>query len=211
MLLLLWKPYRNLREDERIMNYKAGEEAMSALKTLLTLQFMGRILAVAATWLAVYILVRYLSRWLRRLSKAATGFSIDNGELKVLDTILDYAIIAAGVLVTLSIFNLTSLLYSVLTAAGVATVMIGFAVKDVAANFVSGLFILLDRPFVVGDSIKVKEHVGRVEKISLRSTRIVTSEGEVVTIPNSLLATTPIVNYSVGQRASDKAEGKGET
>jgi len=184
---------------------------MSALKTLLTLQFMGRILAVAATWLAVYILVRYLSRWLRRLSKAATGFSIDNGELKVLDTILDYAIIAAGVLVTLSIFNLTSLLYSMLPAAGMATVMIGFAVKDVAANFVSGLFILLDRPFVVGDSIKVKEHVGRVEKISLRSTRIVTSEGEVVTIPNSLLATTPIVNYSVGQRASDKAEGKGET
>jgi len=177
-----------------------------AFKTLFTPQFVGRILAVVATWLAVYILVRYLSRWLGRLAKAATVFGIDRREFKVLDTILDYAIIAAGVLVTLSILDLTSLLYSVLTAAGVATVMIGFAVKDVAANFVSGLFILLDQPFVVGDFIKVKEHAGRVEKISLRSTRIITSEGEVVTIPNSLLATTPIVNYSIGQRTSSEAE-----
>ena len=183
---------------------------MSALKTLFTSQFMGRILAVAATWVAVYILVRYLSRWLERLNKTAKGFGIDSGELKLLDTILDYAIIAAGVLVTLSILNLTSLLYSALTAAGVATVMLSFAVKDVAANFVSGLFILLDRPFVVGDRIKVKEHMGRVERISLRSTRIVTSEGEVVTIPNSLLATNPIVNYSVGQRISNKTKGEGE-
>ena len=180
-----------------------------ALKMLFTPQFVSRILAVAATWLAVYILVRYLTRWLERLSKAATGFGIDSRELRVLDTILDYAIIAAGVLVTLSILNLTSILYSLLTAAGVATVMIGFAVKDVAANLVSGLFILLDQPFVVGDSIKVKEHVGRVEKISLRSTRIVTPEGEVVTIPNSILATTPIVNYSVGQKPSSEAERKG--
>jgi len=184
---------------------------MSALKTLFTPRFMGRILAVAATWLAVYILVRYLSRWLGRLGKLATGIGINSREFKVLDTILDYAIIAAGVLVTLSILNLTSYLHSMLAAAGVATVIISFAVKDVAANFVSGLFVLLDRPFVVGDRIEVKGYEGRVERISLRSTRIVTSEGEVVTIPNSLLATNPIVNYSVGQRASDKAEGKGET
>ncbi|HIC93652.1 MAG TPA: mechanosensitive ion channel [Anaerolineae bacterium] len=173
------------------------------LKAVLTFELISRALAVAATWLAVYILVRYLSRWLERLNKAAKGYGIDSGELKLLDMILDYAIIAAGVVVTLSILDLTSLLYSALTAAGVATVMIGFAVKDVAANFVSGLFILLDRPFVVGDRIKVKEHMGRVERISLRSTRIITSEGEVVTIPNSLLATNPIVNYSVGQKVSD--------
>jgi len=178
--------------------------AIDALRTLLTPQLIGRISAVVATWVAVYILVRYLSRWLGRLGKLATGVGIDSREMKVLDMLLDYAIIAAGVLVTLSILNLTSYLHSMLAAAGVATVMLSFAVKDVAANFVSGLFVLLDRPFVVGDFIEVKGYQGRVERISLRSTRIVTSKGEVVTIPNSILATNPIVNRSLGERSEEE-------
>jgi small conductance mechanosensitive channel len=74
---------------------------------------------------------------------------------------------------------------------------VGFAVKDVAANFISGIFILIDQPFVVGDAIEISDYTGAVTEISLRSTEIATWDGPVVTIPNSTMATTPVVNYSV--------------
>jgi len=83
-----------------------------------------------------------------------------------------------------------------LTAAGVITIVIGFAVRDVAANFISGIFILLDQPFVRGDSVQIGDFSGTVQRISLRSTEIATFDGPAVSMPNSTVATTPIVNYS---------------
>lgn len=66
-----------------------------------------------------------------------------------------------------------------------------------AANFISAIFILLDRPFVSGDFIEIGSYSGTVRKISLRSTEIVTFEGPVIAIPNSIMATGPTVNYSI--------------
>jgi len=86
-----------------------------------------------------------------------------------------------------------------LTAAGVVTIVIGLAVRDVAANFISGIFILLDQPFVRGDSVQIGDFSGTVQRISLRSTQIATFDGPVVSMPNSTVATTPIVNYSINK------------
>ncbi|RLC73092.1 MAG: hypothetical protein DRI52_02460 [Chloroflexi bacterium] len=170
---------------------------LSQIQTFFESGLLHRLVAVAGVWVLVYVLVRYLDHWIVALDKQTEGIDIDSRELKTLDRLLDYALIAVGVIATLSILNLTSLLYSVMTAAGVIGIVIGFAVKDVAANFISGVFILLDRPFVVGDSIRVGEYSGRVQRVRLRSTEIATFEGPVVTMPNQILATTPVINYTV--------------
>ncbi|MBC7225134.1 MAG: mechanosensitive ion channel family protein [Anaerolineae bacterium] len=159
-----------------------------------------RILALVAVWAVAWWLVRYLGRWLRRASSRVEGAELDERELWLVDRVLDAAVIIVALLVTAYLLNLTGLLYSILTAAGVLGVAVGFAVKDVVANFVSGIFLILDQTLVVGDSVKAGGYSGTVKRQTLRTTEIETVDGPVVTLPNSILATSAVVNYSVAER-----------
>ena len=78
-------------------------------------------------------------------------------------------------------------LQSLATVAAAATLAIGFAMQDVIANFVAGVFIYADRPFRIGDWIEWEDNVGVVEDISLRVTRVRTFDNELLTVPNSQL------------------------
>lgn len=159
--------------------------------------YFGKGLGLVAVWLVAWVLVRYLSKWIAALDRHVAGRDIDSRELGTLDRLLDYVVIIVAIAVSIAILGLTEALYSLLTAAGVIGIIVGFAVKDVAANFISGVFILIDQPFVIGDAIDISNYSGAVQKISLRSTDIATWDGPVVTIPNSTVATTPVINYSV--------------
>ncbi len=152
---------------------------------------------IALTWLVVWLVNRQIRPLLRRRLQEKTG--IPERQIQPLSTLVTYALVAAGILGTLALANLTSLLYSALTAAGVVGVIVGFAVKDLAANFISGLFILLDRPFAEGDVIKVGEFSGTVTRIALRTTTIRTFDGPAVFIPNSMVATMPVTNLSIAE------------
>jgi small conductance mechanosensitive channel len=155
----------------------------------------ARALGLVITWAIVWFLVRYASRVLTRLEESAER--ITPRDIKTLDKLLDYLFIIVGIVITLALLRLTNLLYSALTAAGVVGIMLGFAVKDVASNFVAGIFILIDQHFAVGDAIKIGEYSGTVTDVSLRTTTIAAFDGTVVTIPNSSVATTPVINYSI--------------
>jgi small conductance mechanosensitive channel len=168
-------------------------------EALLKPEYGWRILGLVSTWVVVWFLVRYFSHVLERLDERVKGVDVDTRDMQTLDKLLDYLFIVIGILVTIAILNLTSVLYSVLTAAGVITIVIGFAAQDVAANFISGIFILLDQPFVRGDVVQIGDFTGTVQRISLRTTEIATFDGPVVTMPNSTVATTPIINYSINK------------
>lgn len=86
-----------------------------------------------------------------------------------------------------------------LASAGVAGLAIGFAAKDTLANLFGGLFILIDRPYVIGDYVMLdNSERGCVTKIGLRSTRLLTRDDVEVTIPNAICANAKIVNESSG-------------
>jgi small conductance mechanosensitive channel len=161
--------------------------------------WIPRLAGLIVVWIIVWLLVRYLSRWITRLDDHVKTLHISARDMKALDRVLDYITILIGLIISLAILGWTSLLYSALTAAGLFSVMIGFAVKDVAANFISGIFILIDQPFAPGDFIEVGSHSGTVEHISLRTTTLITVDGPVVHIPNSVLTVQPTINYSVAQ------------
>jgi small-conductance mechanosensitive channel len=76
---------------------------------------------------------------------------------------------------------------------GITSVAVGFAFKDVLQNFFAGVLILLRKPFVVGDQIRVKEWEGSVEEITTRSTRLKTYDGERVVIPNGDVYTSSVL------------------
>jgi small conductance mechanosensitive channel len=157
----------------------------------------SRLIALVLLWLFVWLLVRYLRFWIRVVDERVFAIELDQRDVTTLERLLAIAIILVAIVVTLAILGLTSLLYSALTAAGVFGIVIGFAIKDIAANFISGIIILIDRPFVVGDAVQVSDISGTVAKISLRSTQLISWDGTSVYIPNSMVATQATTNYSV--------------
>jgi small-conductance mechanosensitive channel len=83
---------------------------------------------------------------------------------------------------------------TVITGLGLTSLALGFALKDILSNFVSGLLILLLRPFELGDQIVVGETEGAVERIELRATHIRTYDGRAVVVPNAEVFTSRIIN-----------------
>jgi len=87
-----------------------------------------------------------------------------------------------------------------LASAGIVGIAVGFAAKDTLANLFSGVFILADAPYKVGDFINLDSgERGEVQHIGLRSTRILTRDDIEVTIPNAVIGNAKIVNESGGR------------
>src|SRR5438094_7816103 len=77
---------------------------------------------------------------------------------------------------------------------GFLALALSLAFQDILKNFIAGLFLLIERPFRLGDEITVDNHTGIVENIEMRATTLRTSEGEQVLTPNSLVYTGTIIN-----------------
>lgn len=87
-----------------------------------------------------------------------------------------------------------------LAALGAAGVTVALALKDSLSNFAGGLLILLTKPFSKGDFIESGETSGKVEKIDLLYTTMVTFDNKVITMPNGLLSNSVMVNYSRAEK-----------
>lgn len=85
---------------------------------------------------------------------------------------------------------------SLLAGLGIVGFTIGFALQDIARNFIAGLLILIRQPFSVGDAVQVADHAGTVMDITARDTVIKTWDGVMEIIPNLDVYSNPIVNYS---------------
>ncbi|PCI90293.1 mechanosensitive ion channel protein [Candidatus Kaiserbacteria bacterium] len=86
-----------------------------------------------------------------------------------------------------------------LASAGILGIAIGFAAKDTLSNIISGVFILADKPYSIGDFVVLGSGIsGIVSNVGLRSTRIRTFDDEEVTIPNATIANDAITNKSTG-------------
>ena len=116
----------------------------------------------------------------------------------IMTKVARYTVAILGVIVAFQQvgFNLTAFL----TGLGIVGFAVGFALQDVSKNFVSGLLLLIEQPFQIGDAIKVTDYEGTVIAIDLRATEMHTFDGQVVLIPNSTIFTNPITNYSRSTR-----------
>ncbi|MFY7697729.1 MAG: mechanosensitive ion channel family protein [Legionella sp.] len=83
-----------------------------------------------------------------------------------------------------------------LGAAGIFTVALSFASQTAASNFISGLFLLFEHPFKLGDVIVIKDVQGTVEAIDLLSTKIKTADNTLVRIPNEIIMKSEVINAS---------------
>ena len=110
-------------------------------------------------------------------------------------------LVSASIMITAALVMLQTLGFSisgVLAFGGIGGIAIGFAAKDLLANFFGGLMIYLDRPFSVGDWVRSddREIEGTVEHIGWRLTRIRTFDKRPIYIPNGIFSTIAVVNPS---------------
>lgn len=113
----------------------------------------------------------------------------------LVENILLIVLLLASVFIVLSIWKIN--ITPILASAGIAGVLVALAAKDTVANFLGGISIFIDRPFKIGDYIVLgADERGEVVAIGIRSTRIQTRDDILITIPNSIIAGSKIVNES---------------
>lgn len=101
-----------------------------------------------------------------------------------------------GLYLVLRISGLTRLAVTVLGGTGLVGLVIGFAFRDIAENFLASILISMQHPFASGDLIEVAGHKGFVQSVNTRSTLLMTLEGNHVQIPNATIYKEAIVNFT---------------
>ncbi len=127
---------------------------------------------------------------------------------ELFSNVLYFVVLAVGLFIVLGILNLTKIVTTLLAGVGILGLALGFAFQDITANFISGVLIVLRRPFEIGDIIKSGDHMGTVTNINLRTTIIRTFQGLEVLIPNKQLFQEVVTNYTrTPERRVDLAVG----
>ena len=153
------------------------------------------ILAIAAAY-GLYRLVDVIEYYLNRLV-GKTETKLDDMLVPIVRKALRLTIAIIAVLL-ISENILGTNIKSLLLSAGVGGIAVALAAKDTIANFFGSITIFTDRPFQMGELVKIGEHMGPVEEVGFRSTRVRTLQGHLVTIPNSVITNSCVEN--IGRR-----------
>ncbi len=162
------------------------------------------LLAAVVLVLGLYVSKRIKKIAAKLIAKVSTNTTLNN----LFASIVYIFFIGITLFSVLSILQLDKAVTSVLAGAGIAGLALALAFQDIAGNFISGIFISFRRPLHIGDIVKIKDYMGKVEEINLRDTTIRTFQGEMVIIPNKEVFQNPIENYSLlGKRRFDLSVG----
>lgn len=172
---------------------------------------MGAIRALPNLVVAILILVGvyYVARFVRDLIfRLLSRVSEYNTVNRLLSTMAFVGLILVGLLVALSVLNLSTAVMTILGAAGILGLAIGFAAQDSVSNLISGVMISVRRPLREGDLVDTNDTFGVVDQLNLRATVVRTPTGQLVFVPNSDVFQNRLTNYSrSGQRRVDLACG----
>src|SRR5256885_4355551 len=113
----------------------------------------------------------------------------------LLGNLAQLVIITVGILAIVAIYTRDAFGW-ILTSFSVVGLVIGLSLQDILKNFFAGVWVLVERPFRIGDTIDVTGFQGTVEEISFRTTQLRTADGREVIVPNGTFMTSPVVNLT---------------
>lgn len=158
---------------------------------------LGAIVVVLLTWVLAQTVRRLAYRWAHqtegdRSAEILIG-RLGYGGVWVLGSVLALAVVGLDLAALLGTLGLTS-------------VAIGFSLKDILSNYISGVILLAARPFRIGDQIVIQGYEGTITQVQLRGTTLTTYDGRVVYIPNQEVFQSSITNNtaSTHRRSSVK-------
>ncbi|TGE24119.1 mechanosensitive ion channel family protein [Hymenobacter aquaticus] len=107
-----------------------------------------------------------------------------------------WALILTGAVLAMEVVGLYAIVGGVVAGAGLSAFIVGFALKDIAENFLAGVVLAFNRPFHIHDTVQIKDLVGKVEDLSLRVTIIKTFDGKHIFLPNAMVLREPLINFT---------------
>jgi Small-conductance mechanosensitive channel len=156
------------------------------------------LLVILGAWFLSTLVQSFMKFYGRKIVQSAARGSKSDFTARFLglfDLLSVYIIWFFAFLLILQVYHVN--LTPFLAGAGIAGIAVALAAQDMLGNFFGGAMIYADRPFKVGDRVKIGEFVGDVLEVGTRSTRIRTLDHELMTIPNSTVSTSIITNYAL--------------
>ena len=152
--------------------------------------YLPKIIVAVLIMIAASFLAKYAESL---VDKALQKSKADKSVTILLKNLTRWTVLGVGIFISLSLFvNVSSLM----TTLGLATFAITFAFQDVLKNLVSGIIILIQHPFNVGESVNIAGFEGTVVSIATRMTEMECFDGRSVAIPNGNAISQPIINYT---------------
>ncbi len=167
--------------------------AWSPMAKLYLSKALVLVVAASLTYLTVQIVDVLLDVWRQRAAIGADE-KFQNQLFSFVRKSLTAFVVIVGVLVTAQ--NLGVNITAAIASLSIGGLAVGLAAQDTLANLFGAVAVLVDKPFHVGDRIKVESNEGTVEALGLRSTRIRSPEGFLIAVPNKTMGSASIINLT---------------
>jgi small-conductance mechanosensitive channel len=147
--------------------------------------------------LVLSLLTWYVAKWSVRAASSLFGRRLKNHLLRdVAARAVAVPVFMLGLFVVLTVSGLTGLAVTVIGGTGLLGLVIGFAFRDIAENFLASVLISMQRPFATNDLIEVAGYKGFVQSVNTRATLLMTLDGNHVQIPNATIYKATITNFT---------------
>lgn len=155
------------------------------------------VLPKLAIALVVLLVAAFLANHLSSLlERRLRGRSHDPLLAEFITRISKWVLLLLGLVLAMEVVGLSGIVGGMLAGAGLSAFIVGFAFKDIAENFLAGVILAFNRPFHIDDTVQIKDQIGHVEALNLRTTLIRTFDGKHVFLPNSLVLKEPLINFT---------------
>jgi potassium efflux system protein len=153
------------------------------------------ILKIVLTIIGAFLIVTIFNKLVARLEKRG---ELEKGALTHLKRFFQIVIYLVAGIVILSMLDVN--ITAMVAGLGVGALVIGFGLKDIMENWVSGVLIIWGKTYAIGDVIRVGDLTGTVTDIALRTTKLKTYDRNEIIIPNSVLTKEKIINLTGGKQ-----------
>jgi len=160
------------------------------------LQQIGSVLPVLVLAIAVFIAFWYAAGWIANRQTLWRKVAPNAFIATVIGSIFRLFVLLLGVLLALYLLDATSIIATVLGAAGIVGLALGFAVRDTVENFIASILLSIRQPFRMNDFVQIGEHQGSVARLTGRATILISPDGNQIRIPNAMVFKSIITNYT---------------
>jgi small conductance mechanosensitive channel len=154
--------------------------------------FIPRLLVAILIYLIFYVLYRVARHVTLGSMRRA---KVDEGIHEILVGLLRWSILGFAIVICCNQIGVE--IAALLTGVSIIGLAIGFAAQDSLANLIASVVVFLDKPFRIGDWVTVDGQYGRIQRITFRSTRILTTDGDVLVFPNIFVIGNKVTNHSL--------------
>lgn len=162
-------------------------------------EFTPKLLVGALVFSFFLISSRYLSKIALKLFQKFFPKSKAEASLNTYLSIFRFLILVMGTFITLEIMGLSGFLWKFIGSLGVAGIIAGVALQDLASSIFSGMLVGMDKSFKIGDYVTIDTISGTVDEIGLLTTKVIGDDGKKNFIPNQLIFSAPFVNVSASE------------